>query len=119
MFVFGALMAFTTLKVSSTFNESGGITLAIYNVCYRYHCTDHSRHIGCRRCADSAVSLGPDVDRVLHWAILFVPKVMQIVYHTDTVGQMNSRESRIICPRWSPQQSHPNVLLRMPEGSAK
>ena len=34
MFVFGALMAFTTRKVKSTFNESSGITLAIYNVCF-------------------------------------------------------------------------------------
>lgn len=34
LFVFGALMAFTTRKVSSTFNESQGISLSIYNVCF-------------------------------------------------------------------------------------
>ena len=34
VFCFGALMAFTTRKVHSTFNESQGITLAIYNVIF-------------------------------------------------------------------------------------
>ena len=34
LFLFGALMAFTTRKVSSRFNESSGIALAIYNVCF-------------------------------------------------------------------------------------
>ena len=34
LFVFGALMAFSTRKVNSTFNESQGISLSIYNVCF-------------------------------------------------------------------------------------
>ena len=34
LFVWGALMAFTTRKVSSTFNEAQGITLALYNTCF-------------------------------------------------------------------------------------
>ena len=34
LLLFGALMAFTTRKVSSTFNESSGIALAIYNVLF-------------------------------------------------------------------------------------
>ena len=34
LLVFAALMAFTTRKVSSTFNESSGIALAIYNVLF-------------------------------------------------------------------------------------
>ena len=34
LLMFGALMAFTTRKVSSTFNESSGIALAIYNVLF-------------------------------------------------------------------------------------
>ena len=34
LFVFGALMAFTTRRVTSTFNESSGISLSIYNTCF-------------------------------------------------------------------------------------
>ena len=34
LLLFGALMAFTTRKVTSTFNESSGIALAIYNVTF-------------------------------------------------------------------------------------
>ena len=34
LLVFGALMAFSTRRVSSTFNESSGIALAIYNVLF-------------------------------------------------------------------------------------
>ena len=34
LFVGGALLAFSTRKVSSTFNESSGIALSIYNVCF-------------------------------------------------------------------------------------
>ena len=34
LLLFGALMAFTTRKVTSTFNESSGIALAIYNVLF-------------------------------------------------------------------------------------
>jgi phosphate transport system substrate-binding protein len=34
LFVWGALMAFTTRKVTSTFNEAKGITLSLYNTCF-------------------------------------------------------------------------------------
>lgn len=34
MFAIGALLAFSTRKVSSTFNESSGIAFTIYNVCF-------------------------------------------------------------------------------------
>jgi hypothetical protein len=92
MFVFGALMAFTTRKVSSTFNESSGITLAIYNVCFT---------IGIIAPIILVISAVGDVlilllAFALMWiayftgGILFVPKVMQVVYHTDDVGQMNT-----------------------------
>ena len=34
LFAWGAVTAFTTRKVSSTFNEAAGISIAIYNVCF-------------------------------------------------------------------------------------
>ena len=92
MFAFGALMAFTTREVSSTFNESSGITLAIYNVCFT---------VGIITPIILVISAVGDVLTLLLafallWiafftgGILFVPKVMQVLYHSNELGQMNT-----------------------------
>ena len=87
LFVFGALMAFTTRRVSSTFNESQGISLSIYNVCFT---------IGIITPIILVISAVGDVLTLLLvfallWiayftgGILFVPKLMTIYYHHDGV----------------------------------
>ena len=92
LFLFGALMAFSTRKVSSTFNESSGITLAIYNVCFT---------VGIIAPIILVISAVGDVlilllAFALLWiayftaGILFVPKMLQIVYHTQANGEMNT-----------------------------
>ena len=89
LFAVGALLAFTTRKVSSTFNESSGVALAIYNVCFT---------IGIIAPIILVISAVGDVLTLLLafallWiayftcGILFVPKVMQILFHTDASGQ--------------------------------
>ena len=85
LFVFGALMAFTTRKVSSTFNESSGISLSIYNVCFT---------VGIFTPIILVVSAVGDVLSLLLvfallWiayftaGILFIPKLMKIYYPSD------------------------------------
>ena len=91
LFVFGALMAFTTRRVSSTFNESQGISLSIYNVCFT---------IGIITPIIIVTSAVGDVLTLLLvfallWiayftgGILFVPKLMTIYHHTDGVDGSN------------------------------
>ena len=88
LFVFGALMAFTTRKVSSTFNESQGISLSIYNVCFT---------IGIISPIIIVVSAVGDVLTLLQvfallWiayftgTILFAPKLMTIYFHSNGSG---------------------------------
>ena len=85
LFVFGALMAFTTRRVSSTFNESQGISLAIYNLCFT---------IGIIAPIIVVVSAVGDVLTLLLafallWiayftaAILLVPKLLTIYNHNE------------------------------------
>ena len=92
LFVFGALMAFTTRKVSSTFNESQGISLSIYNVCFT---------IGIISPIVIVVSAVGDVLTLLLvfallWiayftgGILFVPKLATIYYHTNGKDEVNN-----------------------------
>ena len=93
LFVFGALMAFTTRRVSSTFNESQGISLSIYNVCFT---------IGIITPIIIVISAVGDVLTLLLvfallWiayftgGILFVPKLMTIYHHADGAdGAANS-----------------------------
>ena len=92
MFVFGALMAFTTRKVKSTFNESSGITLAIYNVCFT---------VGIIAPIILVIDAVGDVLTLLLafallWiayftgGILFVPKMLQIFAKSTVDGQENS-----------------------------
>ena len=93
LFLFGALMAFSTRRVSSTFNESQGISLSIYNVCFT---------IGIISPIIIVISAVGDVLILLLvfallWiayftgGILFVPKLMTIYYHHDGVdGSVNS-----------------------------
>ena len=92
LFVFGALMAFTTRKVASTFNESAGITLAIYNVCFT---------IGIIAPIILVIGATGDVLTLLLafallWiacftaGILFVPKVNAVLYHTQADGNANT-----------------------------
>ena len=92
LFVFGALMAFTTRKVSSTFNESQGISLSIYNVCFT---------IGIISPIVIVVSAVGDVLTLLLvfallWiayftgGILFVPKLATIYYHTNGKDEVNT-----------------------------
>ena len=92
LIVFGALMAFTTRKVSSTFNESSGIALAIYNVCFT---------VGVVGPIVLVISAAGDVlilllAFALLWiayftpSILLLPKVMHILNHTDSNGQANT-----------------------------
>ena len=92
LFVFGALMAFSTRKVSSTFNESQGISLSIYNVCFT---------VGIITPIIVVVSAVGDVLTLLLafallWiayftaGILFVPKLMTIYYHTRGKDQVNA-----------------------------
>ena len=91
LFVFGALMAFTTRRVSSTFNESSGISLSIYNVCFT---------VGIITPIILVVSAVGDVLTLLLifallWiayfttGILFIPKLMKIYYHADGAQELN------------------------------
>ena len=92
LFVFGALMAFTTRKVTSSFNESAGITLAIYNTCFT---------VGIITPIILVISATGDVLTLLLafallWiaafttGILFVPKVNAVLYHTAQDGAVNT-----------------------------
>ena len=92
LFVFGALMAFTTRKVSSTFNESQGISLSIYNVCFT---------IGIISPIIIVVSAMGDVLTLLLafallWiayftgSILFIPKLMTIYMRTNGKDDVNN-----------------------------
>ena len=91
LFVFGALMAFTTRRVSSTFNESQGISLSIYNVCFT---------IGIISPIILVISAVGDVLTLLEvfallWiayftaGILFVPKLMTIYFRTNGNNQVD------------------------------
>ena len=92
LFVFGALMAFTTRKVSSTFNESQGISLSIYNVCFTIGIISPiiTRHQCCRRRPHPVAEVF-----ALLWiayftgGILFVPKLSTIYFHTNGSDQLN------------------------------
>ena len=94
LFVFGALMAFTTRKVTSTFNESQGISLSIYNLLFT---------IGIISPIILVVDAVGDVLILLLvfallWiayftgGILFVPKLLTIYQKTalQTAGEMDS-----------------------------
>ena len=92
LFVFGSLMAFTTRKVSFTFNESQGISLSIYNVCFT---------IGIVSPIIVVVGAVGDVLTLLLvfallWiayftgSILFVPKLMTIYFHTNGKEEVNN-----------------------------
>ena len=92
LLLFGALMAFTTRKVSSTFNESSGIALAIYNVLFS---------IGIIAPIILVIGAIGDVLVLLLlflglWvscftaAILFVPKLLHI--HGASAQQVNGAE---------------------------
>ena len=92
LFVFGALMAFTTRKVKSTFNESSGITLAIYNVCFT---------VGIIAPIILVINAEGDVltlllSFALLWiayftgGVLFTPKLLQIFSKTSDDAQNSS-----------------------------
>ena len=92
LFVFGALMAFTTRKVSSTFNESQGISLSIYNLLFT---------VGIIAPIILVISAVGDVLTLLLvfallWisyftaGILFVPKLMTIYSHTQVENTQNN-----------------------------
>ena len=92
LFVFGALMAFTTRKVSSTFNESQGISLSIYNLLFT---------VGIITPIILVISAVGDVLTLLLvfallWiayftaGILFVPKLMTIYSHTQVESLQNN-----------------------------
>ena len=92
LFVFGALMAFTTRKVSSTFNESQGISLSIYNLLFT---------VGIITPIILVISAVGDVLTLLLvfallWiayftaGILFVPKVMTIYSNTPVENMQNN-----------------------------
>ena len=92
LFVFGALMAFTTRRVSSTFNESQGISLAIYNLLFT---------VGIISPIILVISAVGDVLTLLLvfallWiayftaGILFVPKLTTIYAHTVTADEVNT-----------------------------
>ena len=90
--MFGALMAFTTRRVSSTFNESQGISLAIYNLLFT---------VGIISPIILVISAVGDVLTLLLvfallWiayftaGILFVPKLTTIYAHTVTADEVNT-----------------------------
>ena len=92
LFVFGALMAFTTRKVSSTFNESSGISFSIYNLLFT---------VGIIAPIILVISAVGDVLTLLLvfallWiayftaGILFGPKLMHIYSHTPVEGMQNN-----------------------------
>ena len=92
LFVFGALMAFTTRRVSSTFNESQGISLSIYNLLFT---------VGIITPIILVISAVGDVLTLLLvfallWiayftaGILFVPKLMTIYSHTQIESMQNN-----------------------------
>ena len=92
LFVFGALMAFTTRRVSSTFNESQGISLSIYNLLFT---------VGIISPIILVISAVGDVLTLLLvfallWiayftaGILFVPKLMTIYSHTPVDNMQNN-----------------------------
>ena len=92
LFVFGALMAFTTRKVSSTFNESQGISLSIYNVCFT---------VGIISPIIIVINAVGDVLTLLLvfallWiayftaSILFTPKLMTILFHSNGADEVNT-----------------------------
>ena len=92
IFVWGALMAFSTRKVSSTFNEAQGITLAIYNTLFT---------IGIVAPIILVIQATGDVlDLLLAFALLWIaafttatlfgPKLMTVFGKHEEVAQVNT-----------------------------
>jgi hypothetical protein len=93
LFVWGAMMAFSTRKVSSTYNEAQGITLALYNTLFT---------IGVIAPIILVISATGDVlDLLLAFALLWIsaftaatlfgPKIMTVFSKaSDTVQGMNT-----------------------------
>ena len=92
LFVWGAMMAFSTRKVSSTFNEAQGITLALYNTIFT---------IGVIAPIILVIGATGDVlDLLLAFALLWIsgftvatlfgPKVMQVLGKSPDATQGNT-----------------------------